>query len=747
MSQRREPVLHGGGPTIATVEPEPMGPRAETGGGDGLLGYIRVLRQHCWLIVGVISAALIVGCLYGLYQTPMYQGIATLQVQAKHPAYVPQFKDMETAANEDTYYTTQLDIIRSRAVAASAAAQLTDAEADALTGGGLAGSPPADSASWLDSLVGTLGMGSGARGHGGAPAADAGGTESGGDSSVDPALVHTIQSHLTVFRRQDSQVIEVRFAAPSAALAAHVANLITQGYLSVQDSQRLAVSQRVSDWMSQQLNDLQSNLEHSEQALNRYKKKHGLLDSKNMEEVKGKRLSGVTQDLLDARTKRMRAQVLYNQVQDANGVDAVAAVLDNPVVQNLKLKKAKLQAELDKLTTHYGRNAPKVQQVRAELDSTTSRLHTEVNRAVASIRKKYEEATQQEQKLEQAQKSLNADVRGQGGQELELAKLEREVDTNRQLYESFRNRIKEVNLAGSMGATGVRILDEAVPPETPFKPDFKRILGLAGLLSAALAIGLAFLIENLRRTIRTPRAAEEQLRIPGLGAVPRITGDEGARLGRLAGTTPGSEFTEALGAIRTRLEIGGRGTSPRVLMVTSALPREGKTTLSSNLASSYSQIGRTLLVDADLRRPSLSSDWHRPGLTDFVNGVAPLEECVAQDSVMPNLFVMGKGQDPVDPLEFFGSADLGGAIARMRGKFDRVIVDSAPVLSVTDAEMLGFHVDGTVLAVQAGKTPMDAVGESVQRLRRAGVAVLGITLTQANLKELTRYGGYAYGSY
>jgi len=114
---------------------------------------------------------------------------------------------------------------------------------------------------------------------------------------------------------------------------------------------------------------------------------------------------------------------------------------------------------------------------------------------------------------------------------------------------------------------------------------------------------------------------------------------------------------------------------------------------------------------------------------------------------MPNLFVMGKGQDPVDPLEFFGSADLGGAIARMRGKFDRVIVDSAPVLSVTDAEMLGFHVDGTVLAVQAGKTPMDAVGESVQRLRRAGVAVLGITLTQANLKELTRYGGYAYGSY
>ena len=705
----------------------------------GLVEYLRVLGRHRLLIFGIVAAALLAALSYGLLQTPMYQGVTTVHMQADPPVYVPALRDLQTPANSEMFYVTQMDIIQSRAVAERVAQRLTPTERERLR------TPPAMTSYVLGYVERLWEQGRAWLGLGEAS------PES--DQTADPersrhTLAKGIQSNLTVIRRKDSELVEIQYYAPTPELAARVANLIGESYRATQIDQRLTVSKEVHDWLSGQLNKLGKNLSDSELALQQYKERQQLLDTKNLEQVKSTQLSGVTRNLLEARSERMRAEVLYEQVQDADSVDALSAVLDNPVIQPLKMQQSTLRAKLENLRTHYGENAPKVQAVRAELDSTSTRLRREIDRAVASIREKYEEAKQSERRLEQAETELNEGMRSHSGEALQLATLEREVETNRELYEAFRDRMKEISLAGSMGAAGIQILDRSLPPNVPYSPNFTRLLGIAGVLSLFLGIGLAFLLENLRRTFHTSQAVGQRLQLRDLGIVPRVRLHRPATLSRLAVLEPESQFTEALGSIRARLQVSDpKGIGPQIVIVTSALQGEGKSTLSSNLASSYSQLGPTLLVDADLRHPSLSSGSQRAGLTEFVLGKAPLRSCISRDNLSPNLFIAGKGSTPVNPLEFFATTDLAGAFAELRRHFSKIIVDTAPVLSVSDVEMLGMYADGAILAVKAGKTPTEAVLETYRRLHEAHVQVLGIILTQADMKEMARYGGYAYGPY
>jgi len=696
-------------------------------GESGLMVYLRVLRRHLGLIVVVVGVSMALGLGFALLQPRMYEGLLTLQVQANPPVYVPSLKDVESPADSDTYYTTQLGIIRSRAVAQRVARHLNLAQRRTLV----------EAPGTLDILLRTL--------TGGESGDAARQSTDGDDGQLMRAAVHTIQSNLTVFRHQDSELVEVHYAAPDADLAARVANLVGKAFRDVEDSQRVDVSQHVRNWLSQQLDKLRGNLAKSEQKLQQYKQKHGLLDTKNLKELTGKRISGMSQELLNARSKRMRAEVRYDQVKQADNLDALVAVLDNPVIQQLKMQQANLQARVKQLGTTYGHKAPKMEEAQAQLDSVTDRLHTEVNNAVASIRKQYQEAKATEQRLEQAQNKMNEGVRNSSGEELQLAKLEREVETNRQLFQAFRSRMKEISVAGTMGATGIRVVDDAVPPNAPFQPSYARILGIAGLLSLAGGVALAFLMENVRRTFHTPQDMEGQYRLRGLGVMPKVTPGRHASLNRLAVLDPDSEFTAAMGGIRTRLQGGQVSGGPQVVMVTSALQGEGKTTLSSNLASSYAQLQGTLLVDADLRRASLSSQWQGLGLTDFVMAGAELSSCVGRDNLSPGLYVMGKGQTPVNALDFFALPQFAKALAVLRQRFERIIIDTAPLLNVSDVEMMGHLTDGAIVAVRAGKTPNDAVTESLRRLHAAGIPVLGVTLTQADMKEVARYGGYAYG--
>lgn len=699
------------GPTVLREDPRPAA-------APGLNDYLRVLLRYRTMIVVLVAVAVLASTVYVVARAPVYRTEMTLQVEPRAPEY-GAVQGVQQSADEDTFYQTQYAIIGSRAVAERVVAELSPEQAGKLL----------QSPTWFEWM------------H----------PEPGPVNKDEhrKALVQAVRNGLSVHGLKDSQLVKLNYTAPTPELSAEVGNLIAQSYIDLQNEAQVRVTEQAHDWLNSQLDKLRADLEESEKRLQRYKEEHGLLASENLDNLASQRLSGTSQKLLDARADRMEAEVLYEQTQEAKsqgGVDALVPVLNNPTVQQLKLRQNEAQRELEELRTHYGDNAPKVQQARAKVNQVTQRLQAEVANAVQSIEKRYQAAVEREEDLRASSEELDESIREQSSEEYNLAKLEREVEVNRNLFETFLDRVKETSLASQLSTNNIRVIDSAVPPNVPVAPNPQRAVGLALILSVFLGIALAFLRQNLNRTFRTPQDLETLLQLPGIGVLPKLDARRNRDMYRHVAREPRSPFAEAMGEIRTRLQVSRGEDKPQVILVTSAVPGEGKSTLSSNLASAYGQLGKTLLLDADLRKSSLRALGKRKGLTDLVAGAEP-EKCFARSSRDSNLYVLSSGSRRVNPQEFLSSQATAALFQQLRRRFDTIIVDTAPVLAVSDALILGRYVDGVVLSVKAASTPFDVVHDCVRRLRSASIPVLGVTLSQVDLNELLRDGGYAYGHY
>lgn len=715
-------------------EPEPIyvTPTGGTfGSGDAgqppqLSDYLGVLFRHKWLILGLVVAMCLLGLAYYWLKTPVYEAQSSLQIQPASPQVVPNQMGSDAAAEKDTFYETQYNIIRSRSVASAVVANLSPHEKDVLL----------DQPSLLDNLI------------------------PGGDQKTPPssperrheALIRAIENGLIVTGVRDSAIVLLTFHAVDPEVAAHVTNLVAQSYIGLQEQAHAQQARQANQWLNGQLHKLRADLTKSQEGLEQFKQQHGLLSTQDLTQLKSERLSTVTQQLLQAQADLQKAEVQYKQTQEAlqhGGATSMAPVLNDPVVQQLKLRQAQQRSEVRNLGATYGARAPEMQAAQARLQQITSQLHAEVSKAVDSIDQQYQSAKARLGKLKEMSQNISSNVREQSSVEFQLAKLEREVQTNRELYQTFLSRVKETGLASQMTLTNIQIVDRAVAPHSPFAPSLKRVLGLALLVSLFLGVVLSFLRENMQRTVRSPMELENRLQRPSLGVLPQVAkGRKGPALLREVALEPLSPYTEAMGEIRSRLIASGHADRPQVIMVTSALSGEGKSTLSSNLAYAYSQLGRTLLLDADLRKSSLESLGNELGFTDYVSAGADSRLCIAQDMTSDNLFIMGRGRVRVNPMAFLSSERVKKTLERLRQQFDTIIIDTAPVLAVSDAVIIGRHADGAVVSVKANDTPFDVVREAVRRLESSRVEVLGVTLSQANPKDMARYGsyyGYGYG--
>lgn len=711
MSNRRIRVIED---TIVT-EPEPPA-AADTG--PRLWDYFRVLLRYRVMIMVVVGIAIALALFYIAAKAPAYRTELILQVDPTAPEY-GAVRGVEQAANEETFYQTQYKIIASRAVAERVVDHLTPAQA-----GILLGSPD-----WFPELSGP--------------------PEPVAKSEVRRRLVHAVRAGLDVHGQQDSQLVVLSYTAPKPGLAAEIANLVAEAYISFQSEARVRITEEANRWLTSQLEKLRADLEASEARLLAFKQEQGLIGTESMQQLTQQRLSGTSQNLLDAQAKLRQAKVLYEQTQDARaqgGVGALIPVLSNPVIQQLKLRQTKAQTQLQSLLSHYGSAAPEVQTAQAEVGQITQRLQAEIANQVAAIEKRYRAAEARVQRIEGSSENLNENVRERSSEVFQLAKLEREVQVNRDLFQTFLSRVKETSLASRLNTNNIRIIDSALEPTAPFLPNPKRALGLALILSVFLGVALALIRQNLNQTFRTPHDLENRLRLPGIGVLPRLRARSGEDFLQHVAREPRSPFAEAMGEIRTRLQGPRDGPRPQVIMVTSAIPGEGKSTLSSNLASAFSQLGTTLLLDADLRKSSLKRLGRAEGLTDLLRG-EDSSQCIARDRKDSNLYVLGSGTHKINPQECLSAPAMADLFAKLRERFDTIIVDTAPVLAVSDALILGRHVDGVILAVKAAATPFDVVSDCVRRLRSASIPILGLTLSQVDLKGLLRDGGYAYGHY
>jgi len=382
------------------------------------------------------------------------------------------------------------------------------------------------------------------------------------------------------------------------------------------------------------------------------------------------------------------------------------------------------RSKLDELQKRYGALHPKISEARAEMLAAKQRLDNK-SRSISSNRTK----------------------------QIELDRLEEEVESNKELYEAFLAKFREADLSSSASQVArARIIDRAMPPSGPIYPQKQRIVLMWAFGGLLLGVGVAFLREQLDTTFKNGRVVEAKLGLPLFGIMQAMDKNiKNVERHYLDNTR--SVFSESVNHIRTGVMYSNVDSPPQVIVITSSVQSEGKTTLASNLALSYAQMGATLLIDADLRRPRIKNivdTGVKVGLVDYVAGVVELEECVKADPVNKNLHILKAGTTPPNPLELLASDKFKQTLASLRQQFDYIVIDTAPVLPASDAVVLGKVCDCLLLAVQSDRTTHHMARDAIKRLNASKVNVTGLILTQANIKKDNPYaygGYYGYGAY
>ncbi|MEY4416710.1 MAG: hypothetical protein RIQ53_4003, partial [Pseudomonadota bacterium] len=398
---------------------------------------------------------------------------------------------------------------------------------------------------------------------------------------------------------------------------------------------------------------------------------------------------------------------------------------------------------------------PSVRQIETEIAELERSLSAAQRAVVNSLVRDYEVAKHTEDSLERVLGGVRNDVQNINREEFELAVLERDVQTNRELYDMFMSRAKETNLAGDVQASVARVVDAAVPSLKPIRPKKIQFVLIFVLISVLVCCGASILIDRLDNTVKGPDDAEQRLRHPVLAAIPQVKDLDRLKLGRYFLDDNHSHYAEAIRTARTGILLSGLDVKNKILLITSTVPGEGKTTLSLNLAHAHAQTKNTLLIDCDMRRSQASRSADLPpgakGITNFVAG-APLEECIYRVKDSP-LMMMPVGDLPPNPLEVLLSNKFKEALASLAEHFEMVIIDSPPVELVSDSLVLAPMVTNIAYVVKAMSTPAPLVRKNLVRLQRAGGKILGVVVNDLDFEAARMYYGeygaatYSYGGY
>jgi capsular exopolysaccharide synthesis family protein len=528
---------------------------------------------------------------------------------------------------------------------------------------------------------------------------------------------------------------------------------------------------QASDWLSKQLVDLQMKVETSQEKLVRYQKEHEILGTDEKQNIITQKLDELNKEMTMAESDRMQKEAVYRQTQSNDPVAIAAAIIsDTPMggsgagsalLDKLRDQQASLRIQVAELSTQFGPSYPKVQQLNNQIKEIDHQLELETSKAVDHLKQQYLAALQRETMLRGAFDKQKQEANKLNESAIEYSILKRDLDSNRTLYEGLLEKLKEAGVTAGLRSNNFRIINAARVPSAPSEPNIPRNLSFALVLGIISGVGLAFVLENMDNTVRTPEQAQIISGLPSLGMIPLGSkSGHGATGKRLALTPakevfetvtqirPQSQMAESYRALRTSLLLSNLGAPPKVIMVTSARPQEGKTTTSINTAIVLAQKGvRVLLVDADLRRPSVHKTLGmgpRSGLSNVLTGSATVQQTITTSPILPNLLIMPAGTPPPNPAELLASSNMRDLITELRQQFDHIVIDTPPTLSVTDAVVLSPRADATILVIRAGQTTKQALRRARDILTQVNAHVAGVLLNAVDLTSPDYYYYYEY---
>ncbi|MBA3511194.1 polysaccharide biosynthesis tyrosine autokinase [Sphingomonas sp.] len=550
-----------------------------------------------------------------------------------------------------------------------------------------------------------------------------------------------------------SSIINVTYNSPNPQMAATIANAIARHFVESNLTRRYEAAAYARQFLQTRLNQVRARLEESERKAVQYAQQQGLIkirtgqgEAASEQSILANDLASLSDQLALARAQRAQAEAQYRA---GTGGNIAAQSLGNVTLTDLRRERAELLGQLSKLESDFGPEYPTVVALRSQISELERQMAREEGRVSSSVTQdlggRYRQALATERSIQARVDGLKSQLLGEQGRSIQFNIIQRDVDTNRALYDALLQRFKEVGIAGGIGTNNISIVDKALPPARPFKPNLPLNLAVGLILGLLLGAAAAVVLENMEDAALQPGDVHRKLGVPLLGVTPRQTGEVDV-LATLR--EPKSPLAEAYFSILTSLQFSTPHGTPKSIMFTSAQAQEGKSTSSLALALSLVSVGaRVLLIDADMRNPSIHKIFGKSlgaGLSNLLTGNGQLTDHM-QDSSTPNLSILMAGQIPPNPAELLSAEAIVRLIDEAAKRFDHIVVDGPPVLGLADAPLLSRAVEATVLVVEAGRTPTTRARHAIERLFGVRTHVIGAVLTKFDLKT-TGYGyGYGYG--
>lgn len=720
-------------------------PETEDDGID-LRMVLRVVLKYKWMLLALSLVCGLIAAVQSLRSTPMYQTAATVQIEKTAQRVVAFGADVDAEQqmwDDGSQLRTQIELLKSRAIAERvidemglykrrASGELPQ-PADGLEGADAAASAQKPSG-FLDRILANYRQLN-------TPAIQS-------EQYLDRnSAVNAFRGSVLIDPVKETRLVNIVVTNSDPELAARIANSMARTFMAVNLERRLESSTYARRFLEDQIKVTKAKLEDSERLINDYSKRNQILALGDKSEVASQNFAALSSSLSRAEEERIRAETLYNEV--VRNPESAPQVLDNKAVQALKEQRAKLEAEYAQNLSTFKPEFPRMVQLKAQIDDLNARIRSEVTVVVGSVRAQFEAARQQEAQLRERVGQSRAAVETVQDRSVDLNLLKRELDTNRQVYDSLLQRLKEVSVTSGLTSNNISIVDEARPPLFPFSPQPQSYALIGMGLGLLLGLALAFLREMLDDSIKHPDEVEPTYGLPVLGLIPLVK--NAGRAGRVASLVhddPRSPFAEAYRSMRTALQFSTNDGAPKLMTVTSCGKSEGKTTTAIALAINFAQLGKqVLLIDADMRNPSVHKTMVLPnetGLSNFLAG-EPGAGTLIQKSNISNLSVLTAGPTPPDPVELLMGPKFQLLLEKAHEMgFTQVIIDSPPLLGIADALVLGNQVPHVVFTIKAGATRKSAIKDALRRLRHAGISPMGVVLTHVSNKHGSDYG---YGSY
>jgi capsular exopolysaccharide synthesis family protein len=697
----------------------------------------QTLWARKWAIAALVCVVTLLAALALQNITPVYRAVASLVIEPKG-AMLISFQPTADASNPTSdYLQTQISLIQSRSVAERAVTQLSlseHPEFDPRQRKSLAQGGKALMARLMPRWV----------------PASWGAPKVWSPAQVFDASVQALMDRTSVAVAGKSQLVTISVSMADSETAAAAANALAHAYLENQLDVQVNGSQAASRWMNTRLVELRSQLQASEDKLQVYRDAEGLVDVDGVVTITANELAKTSDRMVDARKERADAQSQYLQVQALsakgalNNLSSVPAVISNPVIQQFQADEAHARAKVDELSRRYGDHHPQMIAARSELAAAQTSLRNQVAQVVSGIEHNYQLAQANENTLRSSFNTSRAQIQDISRKEFKLRELQRDVDSNRSLYDTFATRLRETTATADIASSNARIVDSAIAPSEPTAPRKPLIMLVAALMALALGCVVAVLRDTLHNSFKSSEDVQSKLHLPVLGVVPLLRKKYRAQITYQFERNDDAVFSESIRTLRTSVMLGDMQKSGRLLVVTSSIPGEGKSAIAINLACSLGQLERVLLVEADLRRPTLTqnlglADAH-PGLSSLIAGSATSEACIQR---VGQIDILVAGAVPSNPLELLASPRFGRFLEWAKTRYDRVIVDSPASQSVSDAALLCAMADSVIFVVKSGSTPVPLVQRCLDQLLHNGAPLAGVVLNQVDtLKSRAGYDRY-----